>query len=75
MGVKSIKTSLSKNKNQCSNHQIFKQIFTGYAGPKLTDGGVRKKQTLCLYNRVPAKTLSMYFATNVIYGPSAGCNT
>jgi hypothetical protein len=44
MGVKSIKTSLSKNKNQCSNHQIFKQIFTGYAGPKLTDRGVRKNK-------------------------------
>jgi hypothetical protein len=40
---------------------FLKQIYTGYAGTKLTDRGVRKKQTLCLYNCVPAKSSSICF--------------
>jgi hypothetical protein len=35
----------------------------------------KKKQTLCLYNCVPAKSLSVCFAMNVIYEPPVECNT
>jgi hypothetical protein len=35
----------------------------------------KKEQTLCLYNCVPAKSWSICYAMNVIYGPPAECNT
>jgi hypothetical protein len=62
-GVKLIKTSLSK-KGKKNYHQLFKQIYTGCAGRKLTDGGVRKNKpsvyiTLCQQNPRPFVLLCM----------------
>jgi hypothetical protein len=47
----------------------FFKFYTGCAGPKLTDWGVRKNKSLCLYNCVPAKPSSICFGMHVIHGP------